>query len=67
MPEGLESLPTNEAPAEDLYEPAARPNGAGNETPDMSTDTDNLSELDMDAPFELPLAKNVDMPGPWRS
>ena len=41
-PEELDLLPPDEAPSKDSHEPAARLDNAGNEVPDMTTDTDDL-------------------------
>ena len=63
-PEELEPLPPNEALAEDEQQPEVHLNDAGNEVPDMMTDTGHLPDIDMDHPFVSLLAKNFDMPRP---
>ena len=52
-PEELEPLPTDEALAEDSHEPKAHLHDAENEVPDMSIDTDDLPEVDMDRPLRV--------------
>ena len=58
-PEELESLPTDEAPAEDSHEPAERLVNTGTETPATSTDTDDLPEVDMDRPLRVTFGKEL--------
>ena len=50
-PENLEPLQPNETLAEDSHQPEVHPDDAGNEVPEMSTDTDDLSDIDMDRPL----------------
>ena len=61
--EELKPLSTDEALAKDSHQPAAGLEDAGNETPDMSTDTDDLPEMDMDRPLPVTLGKDR----PWWS
>ena len=56
-PEELEPLPADEALAQDSHEPAARLEDTGNKIPDMSTDTDDLPEVDMDRPLRVTFGK----------
>ena len=58
-PEELEPLQTDEVVIEDLQGPAARLNDAGKETPDQSTDPDDLPEVDMDRPLRVTLGKEL--------
>ena len=58
-PEELEPVPTNEALAEDSHEPTAGLADAGKESRDMSTDTDDLPEMDMDRPLRVTFDKGI--------
>ena len=58
-PQQLEPLPTNGALAEDSHEPAARLDNAGNEAPDMLTDTDDLPKVDMERPLRVTFGKEL--------
>ena len=55
----LESLPSDEALAEDAHQPTVHLNDAGNEVPDMSTDTDDLPHVDMDRPLRVTFGKKL--------
>ena len=55
----LEEVPTDEALAKDSHEPAACLNDAGNDTTDMSTDTDALPDMDMDRPLRVTVGKEL--------
>ena len=50
-PEDLEPLPWNEALAENSHQPEVHLDDAGNEVPDISSDTDDLPDIDMDRPL----------------
>ena len=63
-PEDLEPLPLNEAPAEDSHQPEVHLDDAGNKVPDMSTDTDDLPDIDMERPLRVTFGKNFDMHRP---
>ena len=54
-----ESLPSDEALAEDAHQPTVHLNDAGNEVPDMSTDTDDLRHVDMDRPLRVTFGKKL--------
>ena len=58
-PEDLEPLPSNEALAEDSHQPEVRLDDAGNEVPDMSTNTDDLPDIDMDRPLRVTFGKEL--------
>ena len=49
--------PSNEALAEDSHQPEVHLDDAGNEVPDMSTDTDDPPDIDMDRPLRVTFAK----------
>ena len=55
-----EPLPSNEALAQDAHQGEVHLHGAGNEVPDMSTDTDDLPDIDMDRPLRGTFGKE-----PW--
>ena len=57
QPEEVEPLPTDEAPAEESAEAAARLENTANEIPDTSTDTDDLPEVDMDRLLRVTFGK----------
>ena len=52
-----EPLPTDEEPAEDSHEPAARLDDACNEIPDSLTAIDVLPEVDMNRPLRVTFGK----------
>ena len=58
-PEDLEPLPLNEAVAVDSHQPEVHLDDAGNEVPDMSTDTDDLPDIDMDRPLRVTFGKEL--------
>ena len=51
------ALPSNEALAEDSHQSKVDFHNAGNEVPDMSTDTDDLPDIDMDRPLRVTFGK----------
>ena len=55
--EELQPLPTDEAPAAESHEPAARLDDVGNEITDKSTDPDDLPEVDIDRPLQVTFTK----------
>ena len=58
-PEVLEPLPSNKALAEDSHQCAVHLDNAGNEVPDMSTDTDELPDIEMDRPLRGTFGKEL--------
>ena len=52
-PEELEPLSTKDVLTDDLHQPAARLDDAGNKIPDQSADPDDLPEVDMDCPLRV--------------
>ena len=56
-PEELEPLPSNEALAEDSHQYTVHLDDAGNEVPDMSTDTNDLPDIDMDRSLRVTFGK----------
>ena len=48
-----EPLPSSEALGEDSHQSTVHLNDAGNEVPDMSTDTDDPPDIDMDRPLRV--------------
>ena len=59
QPEQLERLPSQEVLAEDSHQPTVRLEDAGNEVPDLSTDTDDLPDVDMDPPLRVTFGKEL--------
>ena len=57
--EDLEPLPWNEALAEDSHQSEVHLDDAGNEVPDMSTDTEDLPDIDMDRPRRVTFGKEL--------
>ena len=57
--EELEPLPLNEALAQDSHQPTVHPDDAGNEVQDMSTDTDDLPDIDMDRLLRVTFGKEL--------
>ena len=57
--EDLDPLPSNEALAEDSHQSEIHLDDAGNEVPDMSTDTDDLPDIDMDRPLRVTFGKEL--------
>ena len=58
-PENLEPLPSKETLAEDSHQPEVQLDDAGNEVPDMSTDTDDVPDIDMDRPLRVTFGKEL--------
>ena len=58
-PEELKPLPSDKALAEDSHQPIVHLEEASNEVPDMSTDTDDLPDVDMDHPLRVTFGKEV--------
>ena len=58
-PEDLEPLPSNEALAEDSHQSDVHVDDPGNEVPDMSTDTNDLPNIDMDGPLRVSFGKEL--------
>ena len=56
-PEELEPLPSNEALVEISNQSTVHLYDVGNEVPDMSTDTDDLRDIDMDRPLRVTFSK----------
>ena len=56
-PEDLEPLPSNETLAEDSHQPGVHLDNPGNEVQDMSTDTNDLPNIDMDRPLRVTFGK----------
>ena len=56
-PEKLEPQPSNETLAEDSHQSEVHVDDAGNEEPDMSTDTDDPPDIDMDRPLQVTFDK----------
>ena len=54
-----EALPSTEALAEDSHQSEVHLNDAGNEVPDMSTDTDDLPNIDMDRALRVTFGKGL--------
>ena len=57
-PEDLEPLPSKETLAEDSHQPEVHLDDADNE-PDMSTDTDDLPDIDMDRPLRVTFGREL--------
>ena len=58
-PEEPEPLPSDETLAEDSHQPTVHLEDAGNEPPDMSTDTDDLPDVDMDRLLRVTFGKEI--------
>ena len=56
-PEDLEQLPACKTLTEDSHQPEVHLDDAGNKVPDMSTDTDDLPDIDMDRPLRVTFGK----------
>ena len=58
-PEDLDPLPSNEALAEDSHQSEVHLDDAGNEVPDMLTNTDDLPDIHMDRPLRVTFGKEL--------
>ena len=58
-PEDLEPLPSNEALAEDSHQSEVHLDDAGNKVPDMSTNTDDIPDIDRDRPLLVTFGKEL--------
>ena len=55
----MEPLPSNVALTEESHQSGVHVDNAGNEVPDMLTDTDDLPDIDMDRPLRVTSGKEL--------